>query len=66
MNTDETHQKVSLGCGSLILIALIVLIFGGNSSEGMMRMQMLEMKSEIQLLSNEIKELRKALEKNQP
>jgi len=66
MNTSETNQKVSLGCGSLILIALIVLIFGGNSSESLMRTQMQEMKAEIQRLGNEVKSLREVLEKSRP
>jgi|688.fasta_scaffold2324126_2 hypothetical protein len=64
MNTPETTQKVSLGCGTLILIAVIVLIFGGSSSQSTTRTELREMKIEIQRLGNEIKELRAALEKN--
>jgi hypothetical protein len=30
MADDRRSQQVSLGCGTLILIALIVLIFGGR------------------------------------
>ncbi|MGJ8696706.1 MAG: hypothetical protein ACSHYF_10335 [Verrucomicrobiaceae bacterium] len=29
---DQPNQSVSLGCGSLILIAIIVLIFGSQGS----------------------------------
>ena len=64
MNTPETNQKVSLGCGTLILIAIIVLIFGGSSSQSTTRTELREMKIEIQRLGNEIKVLRTALEKN--
>jgi len=31
--SDTPNEKVSLGCGTLILIALIVLIFGNRGSE---------------------------------
>jgi hypothetical protein len=65
MNTPETTQKVSLGCGTLILIAVIVLIFGGSSSQSRSTTtELREMKIEIQRLGNEIKVLRTALEKN--
>jgi hypothetical protein len=47
-------QEVSLGCGTLILIALIVLIFG-RSKTG-------DLEKEIQGLRSEVVELRKALE----
>jgi hypothetical protein len=50
----------------LILIAVIVLIFGGSSSQSTTRTELREMKIEIQRLGNEIKELRAALEKNRP
>ena len=43
-------NKVSLGCGTLILIALIVMIFsGGNDSDGLLR--------EVQGLRNEVRQL---------
>lgn len=47
-------QEVSLGCGTLILIALIVLIFG-RSKTG-------DLEKEIQGLRSEVVELRKAVE----
>lgn len=47
-------QGVSLGCGSLILIALIVLIFGrGNTSE---------LEREVRSLRSEIGDLKKSIE----
>jgi hypothetical protein len=54
MENDNRDRAVSLGCGTLILIALIVLIFsrGGDS----------EIKSEISSLRTEVNELRQAIE----
>jgi len=70
MNTPETNQKVSLGCGTLILIAIIVLIFGGISNDSLIFTQIKEMKTELQRMSaeiqrlgTEIKGLRAALDK---
>ncbi len=33
MTVEEHSQKVSLGCGTLILIALIVMIFGSGETD---------------------------------
>ena len=47
-------QQVSLGCGTLILIALIILIFGGAGKEDLER--------EVQGLRSDVGELKKAVE----
>jgi hypothetical protein len=47
-------QEVSLGCGSLILIALIVLIFG--------RAETGDLEREVRGLRSEVGELKKAVE----
>lgn len=47
-------REVSLGCGTLILIALIVLIFGRSGTKDLER--------EVQALRMEIGNLRKAVE----
>jgi hypothetical protein len=31
--SDSSHQSVSLGCGTLILIAIIVAVFGSRGSD---------------------------------
>lgn len=68
----ERNQKVSLGCGSLILIALIVLILGNaNQGELQERIKRLDddvrrLESSIQLQTKEIRELKKALEASRP
>jgi predicted nuclease with TOPRIM domain len=63
----EKNEKVSLGCGSLILIALIVLILG-NADQDELRDQVKRLdddvkrlESSIQLQSQEIRELKQAL-----
>lgn len=47
-------QEVSLGCGTLILIALIVLIFGRGDTSDLER--------EVKGLRSEVGELKKAVE----
>jgi uncharacterized protein YlxW (UPF0749 family) len=44
---QPTDNKVSLGCGTLILIALIVLLFGNSGGNS-------DLKREIRSLKNEI------------
>ncbi|HEV3383929.1 MAG TPA: hypothetical protein VG097_03895 [Gemmata sp.] len=50
---DRT-QHVTLGCGTLILIALIVMIFS-HSGTG-------ELKMEVQSLRSEVKELKQSID----
>lgn len=50
---NRTHQ-VSLGCGTMILIALIVLIFSGRGSNDLER--------EVRGLRSEVNELKKSIE----
>jgi hypothetical protein len=47
-------QEVSLGCGTLVLIALIVLIFSGRGTDDLTR--------EVRRLRSEIGDLKKAIE----
>lgn len=54
MADDKRTHQVSLGCGTLILIALIVLFFSGHGLGGLKR--------EVQDLRSEIGELKKAVE----
>lgn len=64
----EKNQKVSLGCGSLILIALIVLILGNADQEELgkeiqaLGAEVKSLESSIRQQSREIQELKKALE----
>jgi hypothetical protein len=52
-NGDQTH-RVTLGCGTLILIALIVLFFSRSGSE--------ELKGEVGRLRSDIAELKTTVE----
>lgn len=53
-------QQVSLGIGTLILIALIVMIFGGGS--GGMKREVQGLQSEVADVRKAVGELRKAVE----
>ena len=47
-------QGVSLGCGTLILIALIVMMFSGQGDRGLRR--------DVQALRSEVAELKKSVD----
>ena len=51
---DKRVQQVSLGCGTLILIALIVLIFGGGHVG--------DLKHDVHGLSTEVRNLKTAID----
>jgi hypothetical protein len=51
---ENRTQQVSLGCGTLILIALIVLIFGGGGGS--------EVKRKLDDLQREVRQLRTSVE----
>ena len=53
MTVEEHSQKVSLGCGTLILIALIVMIFGSGKTD--------EIEDELRGLTAEIGELKTSI-----
>jgi Sec-independent protein translocase protein TatA len=67
---DETRtHQVSLGCGTLILIALIVLIFSGRGTGDLknevhgLRSEVGELKKEVEGLRGEVRAWREAAEK---
>jgi hypothetical protein len=53
-NDNPMQQQATLGCGSLILIALIVLIFGRSNVN--------ELEKEIKSLSGEVKGLKQSVD----
>ena len=53
-NDNQMQQQATLGCGSLILIALIVIIFSKSGAN--------ELEKEIQSLSSEVKGLKQSVE----
>ncbi len=64
-------QEVSLGCGTLVLIALIVMFFGGHGSAptsvqneiGGLRGEVAALKKAVEAQTAEVKALRQLLEK---
>ncbi len=61
MSGDST-QKVSLGCGTLILIALIVLLFSNGGGNRTAR-EITELKNSVTALRSEVVSLRQSIEK---
>ena len=61
MADDRSTQTVSLGCGTLILIALIVLIFGRGDTERV-ESELGAVRSDVAQLGTEIKDLKEAVE----
>jgi hypothetical protein len=54
MANDSRTNQVSLGCGTLILIALIVLIFSGRGKG--------DVEAEVRGLRNEVQDLKRAVD----
>lgn len=57
MVSDSRSQQVNLGCGTLIIIALIVLIFSGRGTDDLER-QVGHARTEVGDLEREVKGLR--------
>ena len=70
MSDMDRNQQVSLGCGTLILIALIVLFFSNRNGDDV-KNEIRKLRTEIQRLdhrirqqSEEVKALRDALDRS--
>lgn len=67
MADDKRSQQVSLGCGTLILIALIVLLFSGPGNGDLerevrgLRSEVGNLKQSVEAQSAEIRQLRDRL-----
>lgn len=57
--SENSNQSVSLGCGTLILIAVIVMIFSNNRSD--LDNQINGLRSDMNALTVEIRTLRQTL-----
>jgi type II secretory pathway component PulM len=58
------EQSVSLGCGTLILIAIIVMIFSSSNDQDIER-ELKQLKSEVQLLKSAVEAQTTELQKMQ-
>lgn len=65
MPTHNGDLKVRLGCGTLILIVIIVLIFSGGNDSRELKREVGELKNAVSNLQNEIRALRSTLENQQ-
>jgi Sec-independent protein translocase protein TatA len=69
MADERRTQQVSLGCGTLILIALIVLFFSGRGTGDIerevrgLRSEVGELKKEVEALRGEVRAWHEAAEK---
>ncbi len=69
---EGRSQQVNLGCGTLILIALIVLIFSGGRNDEVRReirdldATIRQLKTAVESQADEIKALRQTLEASRP
>lgn len=59
----ETNPKVSLGCGTLILIGLIVLFFGNSNNDDKVLKEIRDLKQQINNLENQVKTQSEAIRK---
>jgi hypothetical protein len=71
MADDKRTTQVNLGCGTLILIALIVLIFSGRGTDDLerevhgLRSEVVELKKSVEAQTAEIKSLQQKLDKQE-
>ncbi len=61
--SDERSSKAELGCGTLILIALIVLIFSGGTKVSDLRHDVQELTKQVIVLQGKVDSLSRAIEK---
>ncbi len=60
----ESNQRVTLGCGTLILIALIVMTFSGTQSNGN-KHELQQLRTEIRTLQSMVQAQELAIQKLQ-
>ncbi|MEM9480853.1 MAG: hypothetical protein AAGA58_14450 [Verrucomicrobiota bacterium] len=60
---EPTQVKASLGCGTLILIAIIVLVFGGHQDHQQLENKLDMLTKEVEALREDLKIERSELEK---
>jgi outer membrane murein-binding lipoprotein Lpp len=63
---SNTDNKVQLGCGTLIIIALIVMFFSGGRESKELRKSVDELNAKVDRLEQKIDELSKQVAERQP
>jgi|WetSurSiteA1Bulk_404760.scaffolds.fasta_scaffold590938_1 hypothetical protein len=63
--SDEKSAKAQLGCGTLILIALIVMIFSGRSKVDDLKSDVQALTRQVIVLQEKVDTLSNAIEKRQ-
>lgn len=58
--SEQQHNSVSLGCGTLILIAIIVSIFSNSKSE--IGHDVRQLRNDVQQLTEEVRDLKQLLQ----
>ena len=61
-----SDNKVQLGCGTLIIIALIVIIFSGGKDTDKLRRQLEDMSKQLDRMEKKVDALSKQLASSQP
>jgi len=62
MSELPKQDKVQLGCGTLVIIAIIVMIFSGNKGSKRMQTRVDELNAKIDRLERKIDDLSKKLD----
>lgn len=66
MSEQLKQDKVQLGCGTLVIIAIIVMIFSGDRGSKRMQSRVDELNAKIDRLETKIDDLSKKLDSPQP
>ena len=61
--SDLNSNRVQLGCGTLIIIALIVMIFSGRSKVDELKGNVQELTKQVLVLQGKVDALSRAIEK---
>ncbi len=61
--SDLNSNRVQLGCGTLVIIALIVMIFSGRSNENELKRDVQELTKQVLVLQGKVDALSRAIEK---
>jgi cell division protein FtsL len=66
VSESKTDNKAQLGCGTLIIIALIVMFFSGGRESKELRKSVDELNAKVQRLEQKIDDLSKTIVEQSP